>query len=163
VLVTDAVTNTSPLLYLFRIGVLDWLPRLFNDIWVPKAIAAELQEGQSAGYNVPSLDSYDWLKIVEPQNVPFEWLALDLGPGELEAMALALENPTRVILLDDGLARRISSAAGLEVWGTLRVLLEAKKQGLTTNVAPLIDDLQRAGIWMSVEVRQRVIVLAGEE
>jgi predicted nucleic acid-binding protein len=61
------------------------------------------------------------------------------------------------------LARRIAKAAGLEVWGTLRVLLEAKKQGLIKKVAPLVDDLQMAGIWVSADVRQRVLTLAGEE
>ncbi len=158
----EAISNTSPLLYLFRIAVLDWLPSLFEDIWVPRAVAAELQEGQRAGYDVPSLNNYNWLKIVETRNVPSEWLTLDLGPGELEAMALALENPEREVLLDDGLARRIASAAGLEVWGTLRIVLEAKKQGLTEAVAPLVDDLQKAGIWVSADVRQRVLALAGE-
>lgn len=159
----DAISNTSPLLYLFRIGVLDWLPNLFDDIWVPRAVAVELEEGQRAGYNVPSLNNYDWAKLVEPRNVPFEWLTLDLGPGELEAMALALENPARVVLLDDRLARRIARAAGLEVWGTLRVILAAKERGLTETVAPIVDDLQMAGIWISADVKQRVLALAGEE
>jgi predicted nucleic acid-binding protein len=36
-------------------------------------------------------------------------------------MAIALENPTRIILLDDMLARRTTQAAGLTVWGTLKV------------------------------------------
>jgi predicted nucleic acid-binding protein len=40
--------------------------------------------------------------------VPSEWLSLDLGTGELEAMALALENRRHVVLLDDALARRIA-------------------------------------------------------
>ena len=28
----EAITNTSPLLYLYRIGVLEWLPGLFNEV-----------------------------------------------------------------------------------------------------------------------------------
>jgi predicted nucleic acid-binding protein len=55
------------------------------------------------------------MKIVDPQSMPSEWLALDLGAGELAAMALALENRSRVILLDDALARRTAQAAGLVV------------------------------------------------
>lgn len=68
--------------------------------------------------------------------MPSEWLALDLGPGELAAMALALENPDMIVLLDDQLARHTAQAAGLSVWGTLRVLLEAKSFGLITKVEP---------------------------
>jgi predicted nucleic acid-binding protein len=42
----DVIANTSPLLYLYRIGKLDWLPTLFGEIWTPSAVVRELQEGQ---------------------------------------------------------------------------------------------------------------------
>jgi hypothetical protein len=160
--VPEAISNTSPLLYLYRIGVLDWLPSLFDEIWTPNAVVHELQEGQRRGYDVPNPGDYDWLKIVEPSSVPSEWLTLDLGAGELAAMALALENPGRVVLLDDRLARRIAEAAGLKVWGTLKVLLEAKSQGLTESMGPLVNRLEDAGMWISNDIRRRVLALAGE-
>ena len=77
-------------------------------------------------------------------------------------MALALENRTRIVLLDDMLARRTAQAAGLIVWGTLRVLLEAKSQGLTENIEPFVNRLSETGMWLSEEIRQRILVLAGE-
>ncbi len=58
--------------------------------------------------------------------MPSEWLASDLGVGEIAVIALALENPDRVVLLEDMLARRTAQGAGLQVWGTLKILLEAK-------------------------------------
>ena len=94
--------------------------------------------------------------------MPSEWLALDLGAGELAAMALALENPQHVVLLDDMLARRTAQAAGLQVWGTLKVLLEAKSQGLVVKVEPYVTSLNEAGMWVSAEVKLRILVLAGE-
>jgi len=160
---SNVITNTSPFLYLYRIGVLDWLPRLFGEIWIPSAVVFELKEGQQRGYDVPDPGDYTWLQVVDPRAMPSEWLTLDLGAGEREAMALALENPNRVILLDDALARRIAQAAGLKVWGTLKVLLEAKSQGLTENIEPLVNRLQDAGLWISDEIRQRVLALAGEK
>jgi predicted nucleic acid-binding protein len=108
----EAISNTSPLLYLYRIGAMDWLAELFQDVWAPGAVALELKEGRRKGHDVPTLSSYDWLKIVDPQFMPSEWLSLDLGKGELAALALALENPARVVLLDDALARRTAHAAG---------------------------------------------------
>ena len=102
----DAISNTSPLLYLYRIGALEWLHRLFGSIWMPRAVVNELHEGQRQGYDVPDPAHYPWLNIVDPRSPPSEWLSLDLGPGELAALTLALENPTRVLLLDDALARR---------------------------------------------------------
>src|SRR5919199_980677 len=76
---------------------------------------------------------------------------------------LALENPANVILLDDRLARRVARAAGLTVWGTLKVLLEGKAQGLTDRIEPLLDRLQLAGMWLSADIRRRILALAQEE
>ncbi len=157
-----AISNTSPLLYLYRGGLLAWLPQLFSEIWIPKAVVLELQEGQQRGYDVPAPGDYAWLQVVEPKSVPSEWLTLDLGAGEIAAMALALENTERIVLLDDALARRIAQAAGLNVWGTLKVLLEAKAKGLTESIDPLVRRLGDAGMWISDDIRWRVLSLAGE-
>lgn len=157
-----AITNTSPLLYLYRADVIEWLPQLFGEIWTPKAVIEELNEGQRRGYDVPMQANYEWLKVVAPHSVPSEWLTLDLGLGELETMALALENTDRIVILDDALARRIAQAAGITVWGTLKVLLEAKSQGITKSIQPHMKQLQESGMWISDEIRQRVLALAGE-
>ena len=157
-----AISNTSPLLYLYRIGGIDWLPRLFEEVWIPDAVRNELQVGRSKGYDVPNPEDYPWLKVVNPKSIPSEWLALDLGPGELTAIALGLENPERIVLIDDLLARRIAKAAGLKVWGTLKVLLEAKSQGLIDTVKPYVSKLSDSGMWISAEIRKRILKLAGE-
>ena len=75
---------------------------------------------------------------------------------------MALETPDKVVLLDDALARRVAQAAGLQAWGTLRIVLEGKKAGLTGSVKPLIDRLADSGMWISSEIRARVLALAGE-
>jgi predicted nucleic acid-binding protein len=158
----EVISNTSPLLYLYRIGVLEWLPTLCGDIWIPQAVVRELQEGQRKGYDVPMPKAYKWIQIVEPRAVPSEWLALDIGAGELAVLALALEHPQRVVLLGDGRARRIAQAASLTVWGTLKILLEAKSQGVTDRITPHVDQLRESGMWMSDAIRQRVLALAEE-
>jgi predicted nucleic acid-binding protein len=78
-------------------------------------------------------------------------------------MALALENSTQILLLDDKLARRIAQAAGLTVWGTLKVLLLAKSQGLTESIEPLMDQLEESGMWMSEDIRERLLTLASQK
>jgi predicted nucleic acid-binding protein len=157
-----AISNTSPLLYLYRIGGIEWLPKIFDEVWTPEAVRNELQAGRTKGYDVPNPDDYSWLKIVNPKSTPSEWLALDLGAGEIAAMALALENSDRVVLLDDMLARRTAQVAGLQVWGTLKVLLEAKSNGLIDKVEPYITKLSDSGMWISAEISQRILKLAGE-
>jgi predicted nucleic acid-binding protein len=77
-------------------------------------------------------------------------------------MTLALEMPGYIVLLDDMLARRTAHAAGLTVWGTLRILLEMKARGLLTRIEPSVDQLSDAGLWMTADIRQRILALAGE-
>lgn len=157
-----AISNTSPLLYLYRIDAINWLPKLFDEVWTPEAVKNELLAGRSKGYDVPNPDDYPWLGVVDPKSMPSEWLALDLGIGEIAAMALALENPKRIVLLDDMLARRTAQVAGLQVWGTLKVLLEAKSQGLVDKIEPYIAKLSESGMWVTAEVKQHILNLAGE-
>ena len=86
------------------------------------------------GYDVPEPEHYEWVTVTEPRVVPSRWLNVDLGAGELAvlALALALEQPQCTVLLDDGQARRIAQVAGLNVWGTLRVLVEANHVVVST-------------------------------
>jgi len=62
----EAISNTSPLLYLYRIGAIDWLAEIFQSVWVPNAVVLELREGQRKGHDVPVPSNYGWLKVVDP-------------------------------------------------------------------------------------------------
>lgn len=77
-------------------------------------------------------------------------------------MALALEKPEAVVLLDDLLARQIAKASGLHVWGTLRVLLEAKDRGFVDEIRSYVEKLQDHDFWLSEHVKRRVLRLADE-
>ena len=84
-------------------------------------------------------------------------------------MPCLLDMPEPIVLkcsrdsVVDALARRTARAAGLTAWGTLRVVLEAKKPRLVPSVAPLVDLLAASGMWMSPDIRKRVLSLAGED
>ncbi len=159
---SKAISDTSPLLYLYRIDALKWLPTLCGEILVPRAVTQELSAVQQRGYDVPDPQHYNWLEIVEPRVIPPDWLSLDLGAGELATLALALEQPECVVLLDDRQARRIAQVAGLNVWGTLRVLIEAKSHSLIERIATYLSALENTGMWISDQTRRRVLALAGE-
>lgn len=158
----SAISNTSPLLYLHRINALAWLPELFDEVWMPSPVDDELREGRRCGFDTPDLAVLPWIHVVEPPTAPAAWRALELGDGELAALAIGQENPTRTLLLDDALARRTAQAAGLHVWGTLRIMVEAKNCGLTDAVGPWLDRLAASGLWFTDDVRRRILRLAGE-
>lgn len=156
------ISNTSPLLYLYRIGGIDWLHSLFVEVWTAGAVLREFEDGRKLGYDVPDLTTYSWLDIREPAVPLPPHIGRSLGTGERAVIALGLERPEHVILLDDAAARKAAAASGLAVWGTLRILLEAKSQGIVSSIAPLVDSLRHAGMWMSDDIRERIVRLAGE-
>ena len=47
----QTISNTSPLLYLYRIGLIDRLPEIFGEIWTPEAVKVELMVGDKSGYD----------------------------------------------------------------------------------------------------------------
>jgi predicted nucleic acid-binding protein len=77
-------------------------------------------------------------------------------------MSLAFENPNCIVLLDEPMGRRAARQVGIQYWGTLKILLEAKSRGLIDSIAPYVDRLGKTGLWIMGETRQRILRLAGE-
>ena len=48
------------------------------------------------------------------------------------------------------------------MWGTLRILLEAKKETLINEIEPFVVRLKEKGLWISEEIFQRILKLANE-
>ena len=158
----EAISNTSPLLYLHRIGALEWLPRLFERVLVPLAVVEELDAGAAQGHDVPDVRQLQWAEIVACRDVLLEAVGSEIGPGELAVLSLASRRPGCTAILDDGQARQAASRAGIAVIGTLGVMLRAKEAGLVGQLEPFVDALSAAGMWMSPQIRGRILALADE-
>ena len=160
---SKATCSALPIVFLYRIGALEWLPKLFDEIWMPSIVLDDLLQAKFIGYDVPSPFDLPWVQFEDPQlTIPAAWLALDLSSGEVAAMSLAFENHNCTVLLDEPMGRRAAGLIGLTCWGTLKILLEAKRNGLTDTIAPYVDRLGKSGVWMVDETRQRILKLAGE-
>ena len=146
------VSNTSCLIGLETIGRLDLLEQLYPQLLIPPAVAIEW------GTPVPH-----WILCQSIQNKALaQALSLQLGPGEAEAIALAVEIGAQRLILDDQRARRIAVQLHVPVTGTVGVALAAKQQGFLPLVRPLFDDLKAAGFWLSDPLLQQALRLAGE-
>ena len=123
------ICNTSPLFYLHRLQNLTLLQKLYGKIVVPEAVVNELEAGRSQGEDVPTITSRDWIEV-RPVLVPrMLELTTDFGPGEVEVLALALQEMGSLIIVDDRLAREVARLRNLRLTGTAGVLLKAKHQG----------------------------------
>jgi len=141
------ICNTSPLQYLHQLGLLPILPALVRRVIVPQAVTLELAAGRTQGIDLPRPETLAWVTIRQPSSATVLPLITDLGLGEKEALALALESSDAVVILDDALARRVAMTLGIQIRGTLGVLLDAKQAGLIPAIAPLLDTLILRKIW----------------
>ena len=118
----SVVSNSSPLIALTRIHRLDLVPTILQSALIPPAVAREIAP------SIPVLPR--WLEMRTPTRAASVLTFRGrLGDGEWEAIALAVELGAGAILIDDRPARRLAEAAGLNVIGTLGLLLEAKRAG----------------------------------
>jgi hypothetical protein len=95
------------------------------------------------GLNLPDLRSNGLL--VGDLRVPSFFLWLLTSVGEREVLALALETPDSVCVIDDSLARQIARTLQLRLTGTLGILIDAKNRGIISAVGRLLDQLQSFG------------------
>ncbi len=85
-------------------------------------------------------------------------LCRDLGAGEAEAIVLAREVRADLVLMDERMGRTVAKRLGLRVTGLVGVLIEARERGLLTDADTVVNDLhQRAGFWLSNELRRMVV------
>ena len=158
----SVIVNTSPLLYLHQVGYLELLQKLYKRVIVPEAVVQELEVGAKQGINVPKLKKLDWVSIQIVQSVSLIPTFIDLGKGEAEVIALGLENPASLLILDDQLGRRIANLYQLKYTGTLGVLVKAKQLGYLWAVQPIIQMLRHQGMWLTDKIVNDVLRLAGE-
>ena len=143
-------------------GVLHILPALVRTVTVPPAVQEELNTGRNLGLSLPDLQGLDWIVVRGPSSPATLSLVTDLGSGEREVLALALETPDTVCVLDDALARQVARTLQLRITGTLGVLIDAKRAGIIPTVRPLLDQLQSLGFRLAAHTRAAVLKLAGE-
>ncbi len=156
------IANTSPLLYLRQVGRLELLRALYGVITVPPAVRAELEAGAKAGILVPDIATLPWIEEKAVQSRALIPAIVDLGSGEAEVIALGLEHPGSLLILDDLLARRVAALNHLLFTGTLGVLIKAKQAGHLESVRPVIESLRAAGHWLGDALVATVLVQAGE-
>ena len=115
----EIICDTSSFQYLHQLDLLHILEDLAEEIIAPEAVVNELFVGREAGISVPDPETIDWIQIIRPSSSAVLPLVSGLGPGETEVLALGLEMPGTVVVLDDLLARRTAKAMGLPLTGTL--------------------------------------------
>ncbi|HEX8220253.1 MAG TPA: hypothetical protein VF914_13745 [Chloroflexia bacterium] len=145
------VSNTGPLLHLTEAGYLE-LVKLAGEVHIPRAVAVEL-----AGYSLWRIP--DWLTLDELDE-SYEtdaamWQQVGLiDAGEAATIALARQLHADWLLTDDAAARLLAQTLGLEVHGSVGIVIGAAADGHLnkTEAEAALDMLVRSSLWITPRV-----------
>ncbi|MEI8075148.1 MAG: DUF3368 domain-containing protein [Bacteroidota bacterium] len=146
------ISDTSCLIILSNIGELELLQKVYGQIITTIEIATEY------GEILP-----EWVSIYSvTDKYRQQLLEMQIDKGESSAIALALETPDCIIILDDYKARKIANQLGLNITGTLGVIVKAKLNGVIPSIKPLLSKIKETDFRLSVELELIALKEAGE-
>lgn len=152
------VSNSSTIIHLAKIGKLGLLKDLFETVVVPEAVYRESALEGKERAEAELIRNADWLKILQINDKKLvRLLQSSVDDGESEAITLALEIGADLILLDDSDAREKARLYGLEITGTIGVLLRAKKEGKLSSIKETLEELRITGFWIDDELMSRLL------
>ncbi len=117
------ISDTTALIILAKSDKLELLSNLFQEIFIPKTVEAELNfKDDIVKYRVEKFDKISVKKINDTKTLN-RIKKLNIDNGEIEAITLAIELDLKLII-DERKGRIIAINQGLEVVGVLGILVE---------------------------------------
>jgi len=156
------ISNNTALVALWVLGRLELLRELFGEVLIPQAVYDEFLATEDA-LRQAALENAPWIRPVPVESPQRARVYVGLDRGEAEVLALAEERAARLVIIDERKGRRYAQRLELSLTGTLGLLLLAKERGLIVSLAPLLVELQEAGLYLDPQLVTRVLELAGEK
>jgi predicted nucleic acid-binding protein len=122
------VSDTSTVSNLALIGRLDLLARLHGVVIIPPAVHQELMRLRQAAARL-AIDAAladGWLRIERPLSTVGS--APELHAGESQCLALAMDSPPTLLLMDEAEGRRVARRNGIALSGVVGVLIAARRR-----------------------------------
>lgn len=152
------IADSSALVALSVVNQLDVLEKIFGEVYVPRAVYEEVRQENKE--ESKRLERY-CKDIVVDISTPFNF-NVTLGKGESEAIVLYEEKRADFLLCDDKKAKRFAQSFGVNVIGSLGILLKAKKEKYIEEISPLIALLQDSRVYIDDKTYNLVLKMAGE-
>jgi predicted nucleic acid-binding protein len=160
--INRVVLNASPLICLFKSGLADLLPALFQEVLVPEAVLKEVMAEGKTDFARESIISQKWIRRLTDIPIDPRVTAWDLRQGESAVLSFALRDTDCWAVMDDREARRCSMSLGCRFIGTLGIIVLAKKKGIINSVRDSLKKLRGAGFWLSDTLVEEICRRAGE-
>jgi len=144
------VVDAGPLITLGRIGSLELLHRLAEQIFIPEAVYRECVTQAQDRPGSAEIAQAAWIMRLAVQNqTTVTRLRSRVGWGEAEAIVLAQQVHADAVVLDDATARYVAQQEGCVVVGLLGLLVDAKRRNLIPMVKPLLDRMRQANFFLT--------------
>lgn len=156
------VSDAGPIIGFARIGRLALLHEVTGSLIIPTAVHGEIVVNQGAMPGAADVVRAEWIqRAIVADRSAIEGLPHNLHEGEREAIALALERKTQ-LLVDEIRARRAARELGIEVIGTLRILAEAKRLGRIELARPIVAQMRSSGYRFDAALIRQFLERLGE-
>lgn len=146
------VSDTSGLIFLTNIEKLSLLPEMFEKVFITEIVAEEYAKMLPSYIEIRKLSDTAMMEKLEPR----------LDRGEASAIALSLEIPGSILLLDEIEARVVAKERNLKFIGVLGLLLVAKEERRIDEIKPYLTKLKASGMWISEELFEDILRKAKE-
>jgi predicted nucleic acid-binding protein len=157
------VCNAGPLIALGLLGRIALLRGIFSEVFIPEAVLREIEQGGARLQGLEDFARSDWIRVMPLTKGRDALLESLLDVGEASVICLARELNVQTVLIDERKARKVArNIHGLQVIGTARILIEAKRAGLLSEIASSFDKLRQAGYWIHERIIQEALREAGE-
>lgn len=140
------IADTSVLIALEKIDLLQILCKIYKEIILPDAVVKEFGSVNIGCHSIQK---------VESRLIHILMQDLNLGRGESEVIALAYETNLKA-LIDDLKARKAAEDLGLSISGSIGILLKAEKSGLIESAFEKTQELKDKGFHVSNELLAQI-------
>jgi len=155
------VSNATPLIGLSILNRMDLLKTLFGKIYIPRSVFEELTingANRAGGQEIAEGVSAGWVHVEDvPASSTLTTLKTDLDDGEAEAIALALALQADLLVIDERKGRAKAKALGVNLTGTIGLLLLARAKGIEIDLLSELPQLRAHGFRISDELLNRVL------
>ncbi|NJL29911.1 MAG: DUF3368 domain-containing protein [Thermoanaerobaculia bacterium] len=152
----NAVFDASPLCYLVLIDEIDVAARLFDGIYVPRAVVAELSHpGAPSAVREWIRHTPPWVKIHRVPSVSSPSLQ-SLHAGGREAILLARALDADEVVIDEKAARKAAQALALRVTGLVGLLGRAAELKLI-DLPRAIGRLEKTGFHVAPSLLKNLL------
>ena len=141
------VSDTTAVTTLLKCGEEQLLQELFGSIHVPQGVLNELSAFHS------SLPGFLILHPSPESEIPFSGEER-LGRGEVEAIKLALQIQSDLLLMDERKGRLLAVALGIQCAGLPSIIVGAKARKLIPSAGALLQKLESTGGALSIGAGQ---------